>query len=265
MSGERILPGLGIKAFWTAASDGWDSENDNNLRILSATTQLTVLSRVASVPGSPTAGDIYLLTSGGNDKKIAIYDVSTWIYLTPKEGWTCFVSDVNKYYFFDGTVWVGMLTDADITAAIAAISTVQPVLHVRDERVSGTDGGTATAGAWQTRTLNTIVVNELGGSPLLANQITLGAGYYEIHARSPASSAGAHQCRLRNITDGVTAKVGSNSSIDSVIHSKMQLTGTKVFELQDRVTTTRATDGFGVHNGFGEVEVYAEVMIRKVS
>jgi hypothetical protein len=148
-----------------------------------------------------------------------------------------------------------------------------PLLHVRDEKADNTDGGTFTSGAWRTRTLNTEVTNEISGASLAANQITLPAGTYEIEATAPGWNCGDHKTKLCNITDtadtivGTTESAGAanNSNGRSLVRGRFTIAGAKVFELQHRCSTTAATTGFGQGAGFGVVEVYAEVLIRKVA
>lgn len=114
MSGERALPGLGLKAFWTLGSNGYKPDMDENFRVLSLLCQAQVLSRVASLPGSPTNGDIYLLTSGAHDKNIAIRDNGAWVYYAPRAGWRLWsVADVS-FYTYDGTVW-NAVTSGSVT------------------------------------------------------------------------------------------------------------------------------------------------------
>lgn len=148
------------------------------------------------------------------------------------------------------------------------------LLHVVDQKSAGTDAGTFTQGAWQTRTLNTTRTNEISGASLASNQITLPSGTYFIMASASAKTVRGHQTRLRNITDGTTTLVGTAEDTDTTVHcaSKSYVNGrftiasAKSFELQHRCESTRLTDGFGYGpTGFGEVGIFAEVMIWKVA
>lgn len=109
MAGERALPGLGLFAFWTLGSNGWKDQNDANLRLLSALVQPRVLSFVAAVPGSPTDGDMHVLTDAPNDNSIAIRDLGAWVYVTPQEGWTVYDQATNTTFQFTGADWVPVL------------------------------------------------------------------------------------------------------------------------------------------------------------
>lgn len=107
MAGERTLPGLGLTGFWTAGSDGWGTQNDVNLRMLSALTQAFAISQITPLPGSPTNGDIYIVPAGAGAEanKIAVRDNGAWVYLTPVEGWRVWVRDEDITVVYNGTAW----------------------------------------------------------------------------------------------------------------------------------------------------------------
>ncbi len=140
-------------------------------------------------------------------------------------------------------------------------------LHVEDRKATNTAGGTATAATWTTRDLNSVRVNRIPGSSVASNQITLPAGTYRFDARAPAIGVGAHQIRLRNITDAVDVDTGSsgfsissalNAQTDSVICGEFTIAATKVFEIQHNVAVTRATNGFGAAANLGTTEIYTQ-------
>ena len=147
------------------------------------------------------------------------------------------------------------------------------LLHVRDEKASGTPGGTFTTGAWRTRTLNTIKTNEITGASLSSNQITLVTGTYYINAMAPGFNLGRHQTALYNITDSSFEIIGSseygtastNAVTRSFLNSRFTISAQKTFELQHRCETTDTTYGFGVDSAFSQVCVYAEVQIWRIA
>jgi hypothetical protein len=142
----------------------------------------------------------------------------------------------------------------------------------RDEKTSGTDGGTFTSGAFRTRDLNATQYNGIGSASLASNQISLPAGTYLIEAAAQANNTNQHQLRLQNITDASTTVLGQNIwcynvnlvSNNAQVSGVFTIAGTKTFELQHRCATTRAGDGFGLAAGFG-TEVYASITITKVA
>lgn len=103
---SRTLPGLGLDGFWDLGEDGWKNGMDGNLRKLSALVQCKVINRVASEPGSPVNGDMYILTAGANANKVAIRDNGVWVHLTPFAGWRIWDSTFGGYVHYDGTAWI---------------------------------------------------------------------------------------------------------------------------------------------------------------
>jgi hypothetical protein len=164
-------------------------------------------------------------------------------------------------------------TAAAASAADAAANAVgtDDLLHVRDEKTSGTAGGTSTAATWHTRVLNTVLTNEITGASLASNQITLAAGTYFIQARAPSHQGSETKLRLRNITDTATELVGGshwNNTADgqewAMMQGRFTIAASKVFELQHYITTASASNGLGINSTTGEIEVYAEVLIELV-
>ena len=114
MAGERSLPGLGLEGFWNLGSNGFKTGLDSDLRILSALVQLTALSRVTALPGSPANGDIYIVPSGAAEhaNEIAVRDNGEWVYLLPKNGFVATVADENVLVWYSGAAWSALPTGA---------------------------------------------------------------------------------------------------------------------------------------------------------
>jgi hypothetical protein len=149
--------------------------------------------------------------------------------------------------------------------------TTLSLLHVRDEKTAGTNGGAFTSGDWRTRDLNAVLTNEITGASLDSNQVTLPAGTYYIEAEAPSSVATeggpVSKARLRDITNSVTLLVGTTyrqnanatgagSATESRIRGYFTLADTATIELQHRTTVTHV---YGVASDFGEVEVYSDL------
>lgn len=82
------------------------------LRALDAIVQLSVLDRdLAAPPGSPSDGDRYIVAAGatgswaGHDGEIAAWQDGAWLFYLPREGWICWLADVNSAVVWDGTSW----------------------------------------------------------------------------------------------------------------------------------------------------------------
>lgn len=113
----RSLPGVGLQAYAPKTEDNWHTWTDTNWRIVSALLQGRALSLVSAVPGSPSNGDIHILTSGANAQKIAIRDNGAWVYLTPQEGWRMYDEATKLTYQYDGSTWKASLLGLADTAA----------------------------------------------------------------------------------------------------------------------------------------------------
>lgn len=147
------------------------------------------------------------------------------------------------------------------------------LLHIQDQKPNGTHGGTFTKDAWQTRDLNTILTNEILGSSLSSNQITLPIGTYYVEAATPAHKVLYHKAKLANISDASDTIIGQNakcatdtaSMTNAIVSGRFTIASSKVFEVQHRCDTNRDTDGYGDPGSFGLVEVYTDVKIWKVA
>lgn len=196
---------------------------------------------------------------------------------TPYFGWTT-PNDTDLVK--NGASAIRTTANAIDTSMKSALN-YEDFLFIRDEKASGTGGGTFTSGAWRTRDLNTVKVNNITGASLASNQITLPAGTYWVEAKAPAYSYNGnfisnHKVKLRNITDSSDALIGDNqvayanittvvSQTYSMVQGQFNIAGSKVFELQHQCAVSGgAGNSFGVNMSFGVVEVYSEIKIWKV-
>lgn len=104
---SRVLPNVGLEAFFNLGEDGWDDEMSLNLLKLSVLVQGAVDSKAAALPGAPANGDIVLLdeTNVTNPNKIAVRDAGAWVYITPQEGWMIYNKGDDTFYRFEGAAW----------------------------------------------------------------------------------------------------------------------------------------------------------------
>jgi len=143
-----------------------------------------------------------------------------------------------------------------------------PFYHVRDQKASGTDGGSAVAGAWTKRTLDTEIVAGIAGASLATSQITLPAGTYDIRAVSAFYNTGKTKLRLRT-TGAVTLLTGLNvylglDAVSTELEGRITLAATTVLELQYWASYAQGGQGLGGNVTSGEVEVYSEVWIWRL-
>jgi hypothetical protein len=213
-----------------------------------------------------------------NDGDLISYDDASgkWIYTAPAGGGT-FLSLTDTPATFTGQALKETRVNAGETALEFFVppsvgATVANAFHIQDQKSSGTDGGTSSAATVHTRDLNTTITNTITGASLAANQITLAAGTYDIWAEAPAHDVTRHRLQLYNITDAAIEILGGSSHIGSgdnavtgaTLRGQLTITGSKVFELRHYTQSAKATLGLGVATSDGNVEVYANVLIRKV-
>lgn len=159
----------------------------------------------------------------------------------------------------------------------------EKLFKVEYQAPSGVDGtaglqaNNPTANAWNTRKLNTSVINGITGASLTNNQITLPVGTYWVEAYASAANTIAAKLRLRNITSASTAIVGMNNSFNTLNYQGIcTLSGpvtvsssSKVFELQHYFGTfangSRPDVVLGLSSGSGEIEIYASILIYQTS
>lgn len=193
---------------------------------------------------------------------------------TPYFGWSV---PTSTDYVKDGATAIETLGDSIDDSMKSGLNTAD-FLHVRDEKASGTASGSITSGAWRTHVLNTVKTNTITGASLASNQITLPAGTYFVRAESLLNALAAGQIqnykiKLANVTDATDTAFGtggyvyasspSSTQVYPSLSATFTIAGTKVFELQSRVTGTSSASGYGEASTLG-TEVYADVQIWKV-
>jgi hypothetical protein len=156
---------------------------------------------------------------------------------------------------------------------IGAFST--QLLHIRDEKASGTDGGTSTATTWTKHTLDDVKTNEIAGASQASSVITLPVGVYYLEGEATTWRSNGSKLRLRNTSDSTTAvnglslyetSGGAYAETTNTLAGRFTVSGSpKNFELQYWVEVGLATTGLGNATNSGEVEIYADVRIWKIA
>ncbi|MFW5799509.1 MAG: hypothetical protein ACOCZ5_00800 [bacterium] len=171
------------------------------------------------------------------------------------------------------------LTHQELDQNFNACLGVHNLLHVEDQKPAGTNGGDFISGAWRTRDLNTVVINNIVGASLNNNQITLPAGEYWVEGSAPAHFCDEHKIILISVSpDTDTVLIGSQGliygdtslniatlSVERVfISGGLTLVEEKGFQLQHRCMRTRDNNGFGRAADMGYHELYSNLKIWKV-
>lgn len=150
-------------------------------------------------------------------------------------------------------------------------SLVVPYICIQDQKTNGTSGGGISSGSWVTRTLNTIVANDLGLASLASNQILLPPGTYRTHTLVPGFACDAHQSRLFSVTGNNVLVLGPNSraAVSSsnyapgLVVGRFVLLSTQAVRVEQQIQTTNATNGAGMAMSFGGTEIYTTVELWK--
>lgn len=145
----------------------------------------------------------------------------------------------------------------------------------RDEKTSGTAGGSSAATTWNARDLNTELYDPGSIVSIASNQFTPIAGDYEILVFTPfignLSAATFGRCRLYNVTgaasveEGMSTSALTNGPATAVLQCKFTANGSDAYRVDTYTSLARATAGLGAAVSDGSAEVYTSVYLRKVA
>ena len=164
---------------------------------------------------------------------------------------------------------------AQSIADLASGGTFGEFVYARQEEAQGVGGGTFTSGAFRTRVLNTLVINDIGaGVSLAANEITLPAGTWRCFCSLPSWLVTGNAGRLFNVTDGVvvpdiisaTGQAASGAN-PSLMVGQFVLAASKVLRLEHECVNTVATSGMGLWTSqpSTQTSVYTEAVFLRVA
>ena len=109
---ERIMPGLGLRAFYDPGQRNWGTSLSEDLRRVSALLQARAASRSMALPASGSAGQILIVpaTAGANANAVALWDETAgtpaWVFLAPEDGWQVWIADEARHVRFTSGAWV---------------------------------------------------------------------------------------------------------------------------------------------------------------
>jgi hypothetical protein len=149
------------------------------------------------------------------------------------------------------------------------------LLHVRDEKSSGTKGGTSVDATDNIRTLNTVLTNEITNASLSSNRITLPSGTFYIEAHAPAREASRHRLFLYNHSDSIVTLLGTNcmsttvqtnpTNSHSFVRGRFTISSSKNFELRHYTEFGEIDNGLGSSINDSITEVYADARIWRIA
>lgn len=275
---------------WSCGIDNSDSDNYkiSNSTALGTTDIITVASTGLTVSNSLSGSSVSSTVSNTSNTAssnalstitvagTSAGDAFTTYTVTSGGSWSCGIdnSASDNFKLANSTA----LGTTDILTVASTGLTVTGGLQADyavycEQQTANTNGGTFTSGSYQTRTLNTTLVQQGSSISRSSNVITLQAGTYYVYATAPAYAVSQHKAILRNTSDSTTAIVGTSAYNDaavniqgmSVVCGTITVASAKNFELQHRGTATKTTNGFGVAGNLGEVEVYSQIYISRTA
>ena len=186
-----------------------------------------------------------------------------------------FQDDVFTANVFDGVAFQSSGSLRGATGAAGANATIPTPTILTYEVASGTTGGQAPSiNAWHTRALNGLTnSNQNGGVSLSNNVITMGStGVYKIEFMSVVFQAGNNKARLYRI-NGMTGTMGTGSNSRCAVGGggessnifTANLSAGDQLELQHYITSSSGVADYGAPVGSGDAELYARVVIEKLS
>jgi len=104
-------PFVGLKYAWSATTENFAAEMDNNLKTIGALLHLTVQAKTVNDPAtlSPTNGQAWIVGPSpvgawaGNADKIAAYVGSSWLFVQPKVGWKAYIVAEDATAIYKGS------------------------------------------------------------------------------------------------------------------------------------------------------------------
>lgn len=135
-------------------------------------------------------------------------------------------------------------------------------------QLSGTGGGTATSGGWNTLTLNTKDIDTATIGSLSSNQLTIPAGTYQVSGSVSFFNTVGSQARLTgsgvSIIGTNAYATGSSILTTSLISGQFTIGSSTAIFIQYQVGSTVANSGQGFPNSFG-TEVYHKLELWKIA
>jgi hypothetical protein len=264
---KLALPGEG--------SHNWKEDADRNAEIYEVLfTQLKSGNGIIS--GGNLSGaslleidiDETVVNIGGIDYSISAQtltltaDSNNWIYMN-SSGIQVATSPPSSVFAMIGC----SVTDATVVLFTSNLNQKAPavdqVIHLQHQETSGTSSGSISSG-YNTRDLNTVILNTISGASLSSNLVTLPIGTYEIDGMGGVGDDKTIGM-IRDSLD-ITLLSGINSQDRSrinIVRGRIVLSVTTSIKFVSWFSKGVA-DGFGKAIGSGRNEVYSDLFIKKI-
>lgn len=153
---------------------------------------------------------------------------------------------------------------------------IPDMIILADLKPPSLSGSASTSGSWETRDLQTEIMDTGNFCTLVAGTSTsfeLEPGTYDVMVEAPAYKVDTHQARLKDITNtsyiyGTTSSASSlyDGMSNSLIVTRLDnlLVNTQ-YKIEHRTQTPNATNGFGGQaSDFGSDNLYLIVRLKKI-
>jgi len=140
---------------------------------------------------------------------------------------------------------------------------------IRDEKSTGTAGGSSSGTTWNARDLNTELVDDDGIVTISSNKFTPVNGTFHLSAFAPCHRSSVNRLRLYNVTAGTSVEEGAatnstvNATTTSVLNCEFTANGTDEYRIDNYTDNGRTTNGLGVAANDGSPEVYLSITLRR--
>lgn len=260
---------------WAAAQDQPHVTVNDALNILDAVVQLSVISDgLNTPPPAPSEGDRYIVAAAatgawaGWETSIALYSGGMWVKITPATGWIAWVSNQSAHFIYN-SVWSVLNTGGGGGGGGTASDNV---LHCREELASGVRPMAGPAAVEDPRDINTVVRNSIAGATLTGNTIHLPEGIYDVIGDAAVYRVGRVRTSLYSVTNSSLALMGTNcyanptdGAANAAVSGQIAVGAPgEDFQLTQYRQWSNSNDDQGIGNGFGGVEIYSQIMFRKV-
>lgn len=275
-----LLAGKTVDLFFNGTSWIYDQENtitmpDADLTLSSVIDDNAGPARVIMPSSGITAHrTVTLLTLADNQNQVIRFDNMNTSYQLIIDGEGAETIE-NAFTTINLSTEYSILEGTASTWKRIGYSPIRPIYQIEDRESSGTSGGTATTGSWQTVEIDNEVITDIIGASLSSNQFTLPTGRYRIKSLNEIYYTQETGGRIYNITDSAIEIISLNgysnagTNIGFIdIDDEIIITESKTFELQTSVRRTQAANGYGIavgpFTGGVDHEKYARVIIEKL-
>lgn len=106
-------PRSGLFFGWSLGESNWNNGMDANLLSIGRFAyHLSIKDRdLATPPGSPAAGDTYIVAAAstgewaGKTDQVAVWSGSAWVFGVPRTGWVAYIEDEEVLSAFKAAGW----------------------------------------------------------------------------------------------------------------------------------------------------------------